>query len=259
MGALRLYGKRFLVTAGASGLGLAIAERFAEEGARIAVCDVRADLVDVVRERRPGWLALRADVSSQDDVARMFSAVDERLGGLDGLVNNAGIAGPTAAIEDIEPSAWRACIDVNVFGAYLCTRLAVPRLRQAGGGAIINLSSSAGRHPFPYRTPYSAAKWAVIGMTKSLAVELGPSKITVNAILPGLVSGDRLDAVIAARAGQYGRSVEAQRAVMMERVAMRCSVEACDIANAALFLAGGEGARVTGEALAVDAGLISLA
>lgn len=254
----RLQGRRWLITAGAGGIGLAIAESFAREGARIALCDVRADAVQAVRQRHPDWIAVEADVTSEQAVSRLYAAVDEGLGGLDGLVNNAGVAGPTAPIEDIEPAQWQRCVDVNVLGTFLCTRLAVPRLRQAGGGAIVNLSSSAGRHPFPLRTPYSAAKWAVVGMTRSLALELGTSAIRVNALLPGLVSGERLDAVIAARAERYGRSFNAQREAMLERVALRTGVQAQDIANAALFLAGDEGARITGECLAVDAGLISL-
>lgn len=255
----RLKGKRFLVTAGADGLGLAIAETYAEEGARVAVCDVRTEALASVQGRHPAWLVLQADVGVESDVEKLFAAVDQAFGGLDGLVNNAGVAGPTAAVESIVPDEWRRCIDVNLLGNFLCTRLAVPRLRQAGGGAIVNLSSSAGRHPFPFRAPYSAAKWAVIGLTRSLAVELGPDNITVNAILPGLVRGARLDAVIAARAGEYGRTFDEQRAAMLDRVAMKRSVEARDIARAALFFASPDGARITGEALGVDAGLISLA
>lgn len=255
----RLQDKKVLITAGAAGLGRAMAERFSQEGAKVAICDVNAETLDEVRVAHPDWLVERADVASESDVDRLFQRVGESFGGLDILVNNAGIAGPTAPIEEIAPEDWQRTQEVSVFGMFLCVRRAVPLLRAAGVGAIINLSSSAGKFGFPYRTPYSAAKWAVIGVTKSLAIELGPDQIRVNAILPGLVSGARLDQVISARATQFGRSFDEQRVDMLARVAMRTSVEAGDVANLALFLASSEAARITGEALSVDAGLIALA
>ncbi len=255
----RLQDKKVLITAGAAGLGYAMAERFAQEGAKVAICDVNAETLDAVRRTHPDWLVEHADVASETDVDQLFKRVGETFGGLDVLVNNAGIAGPTAPIEEIAPADWQRTQDVCVFGMFLCIRRAVPLLRTAGGGAIVNLSSSAGKFGFPYRTPYSAAKWAVIGVTKSLAIELGSDQIRVNAILPGLVSGARLDHVISARATQFGRTFEEQRTDMLARVAMRSSVEAGDVANLALFLASAEAARITGEAVSVDAGLIALA
>lgn len=255
----RLAGRRALVTAGAAGIGYAIARTFAAEGAWIALCDLPGEGLDRVTAEHPDWLAVPADVSDEDAVDALFAAIDDRLGCLDILVNNAGIAGPTAPVERVAPAEWRRTLDVNLYGMFLATRAAVPRLRAAGGGAIVNLSSSAGRFAFPLRSPYAASKWGVVGFTRSVAAEVGPDGITVNAILPGLVAGDRLDRVIAARAVQNGRPVEEERRRLFDRVAMGRGVEVDDIAAAALFLAGREARFITGEAIGVDAGLFSLA
>jgi NAD(P)-dependent dehydrogenase (short-subunit alcohol dehydrogenase family) len=249
--------KRVLVTGGASGIGLAIAERMTEEGARVSICDVSQDALRAVQERRPDWLCIRADVSSESDVAHMVESVRTRLGGLDCLVSNAGIPGPSAAIEHVELGQWEAVHACNVRGAFLCSRACAPLLK-AQGGSLIILSSIAGRMGVPFRTPYASAKWALIGLAKSLALEMGEFKVRVNAILPGLTRGPRLDGVIQARAGQAGRSFEEQVAVEVGSTALREMGEALDIANAALYLASDEGRLVTGVALAVDAGLESV-
>jgi NAD(P)-dependent dehydrogenase (short-subunit alcohol dehydrogenase family) len=254
----RLEGKRTLITGGGGGLGLAIAERFSEEGARIAICDVNPVALAEAGARYPDWLCIPADVSSESSVAGLFDKLRIALGGLDVLVNNAGISGPTAPIEDIETSDWQAVLDINVLSAFFCTRLAVPMLK-VQGGAIIIMSSVAGRLGYPFRTPYSTAKWALVGLTKSLASELGPDRIRVNAILPGMTNGARLDSVIHARAEKFGRSDEEQMALQLQSVSMRMNVDAVDIANSALFFASDEGRRVTGMALSVDAGLESIA
>ena len=143
-------------------------------------------------------------MSSEADVDRLFMALKTKLGGLDALVNNAGVAGPTGGVEDIDPDEWRRCIDVGLTGQFLCARRAVPLLKAAGGGSIVNMSSAAGRHGYAFRTPYSAAKFGVIGFTQSLAKELGPANIRVNAILPGIVEGPRMEGVIRDRAAQLG-------------------------------------------------------
>lgn len=254
----RLHGRRCLITAAGSGLGLEIAEAFDKAGARIAICDLSDDALEALRISRPHWQVYKADVSDEAQVEWMFGQADAVFGGLDVLVNNAGIAGPTAAVEDITAAQWRLTMEVNLTGMFFCTRAAVKRLRAAGGGALVNLASSAGRFGFPLRSPYSASKWGVIGFTKSMAIELGPHGITANAILPGLVSGSRLDAVIAARAAQAHRSFEEQKALMLARVPLRGCVEASDVASTAVFLASTEARYITGETLGVDAGLLSL-
>lgn len=255
----RLQGRRCLITAAASGLGLEMANAFDQAGAKVAVCDLSAENLERIRAEHPEWLVYQADVSHEAEVEWMLNQVDARFGGLDVLVNNAGIAGPTAPIESITAAQWQLTMDVNLMGMFFCTRAAVKRLRAAGGGALVNLASSAGKYGFPFRSPYAASKWGVVGFTKSMAIELGPDGITANAILPGLVGGARLDAVITARAAQGNRTFDEQKALMFERVPMPGCVEAADIASTAVFLASSEARHITGESISVDAGLLSLA
>jgi NAD(P)-dependent dehydrogenase (short-subunit alcohol dehydrogenase family) len=184
--------------------------------------------------------------------------VRARLGGLDLLVNNAGIAGPTGAVEDISPADWRRTIDVCLTGQFLCARRAVPMLKAAGGGAIVNLSSAAGRFGYAFRTPYAAAKWGVIGFTQSLAKELGPSNIRVNAILPGIIEGPRMTGVIEARARQVGVSYEAMEKTYVERISLRRMTTAADVAAMVAFLASAAGRNISGQSLGVDGNVESL-
>jgi NAD(P)-dependent dehydrogenase (short-subunit alcohol dehydrogenase family) len=254
-----LADRRALVTAGASGIGLAIAGTFHAAGARVVVCDVDAAALERTRQAHPEWGVLHCDVSNRAEVDTMFAEVTARFGGaLDILVNNAGIAGPTGGIETIDPDDWERTIAINLTGAFLVTRRAVPLLRAAGGGAIINLSSAAGKFGFPLRTPYSASKFGIVGLTETLAMELGPDQIRVNAILPGVVAGDRQDRVLGAKAQANGISLDEQRQRAVSRVSMRVMVEADDIAQAALYLAGPAGRYVSGERLSVGGNLESL-
>jgi len=244
-------GLRVLVTAGAAGIGEAFAKAFADAGARIFICDVDAAALEAFRARRPAIGATVTDVSDPRQVDRLFAEAEAFLGGLDVLINNAGIAGPTAPVEDIAIADWDRTIAVDLNGMFYCTRRAVPLLKAAGGGSIINLSSVAGRLGFPLRTPYSAAKWAVVGFTKSLAIELGPSNIRVNAIQPGVVEGERIERVIAAKAKALGLGHEEYRRQILSKVSLRRSVSPVDIANMALFLATDAGRNVSGQALSV--------
>ena len=184
---LSLSGMRVLVTAGAAGIGLAIVERLLAHEAKVFVCDVNDATLHSFGKANPQAGTVKADVSNDTDVDRMFAAVNSTLGGLDALINNAGIAGPTGAVEDIDPAEWRRCIDIDLTGQFLCARRAVPMLKAAGGGSIINMSSAAGKHGYAFRAPYSAAKFGVVGFTQSLAKELGPANIRVNAVCPGLL------------------------------------------------------------------------
>jgi NAD(P)-dependent dehydrogenase (short-subunit alcohol dehydrogenase family) len=252
----RLSGVRALVTGGASGLGLAVSERFSAEGSKVAICDIDEAALAAAKASNPTWLCQRTDVSSESEVALLFGRIRAEWGGLDCLVNNAGIAGPTAPIEEIDASVWQKVFAINVMSAVFCTRLAVPLLKEKGGTIII-MSSVAGRLGVPFRTPYASTKWALVGLTKSLALELGTFKIRVNAILPGLTRGARLDGVIQARAKKFGRSFDEQKAFEVGTTALGEMGDPQDIANAALFLASSEGRVVTGVALPVDAGLES--
>jgi len=244
-------GMRVLVTAGAGGIGLAIARTFRDHGARVHVCDVDDKALAALDK---DITKTKADVSSLADVERLFADVQKTLGGLDVLVNNAGIAGPTGKVEDIKVEDWERCIAIDLNGMFYCTRKAMPMIKAAGGGSIVNLSSAAGRHGFPQRSPYSAAKWGVVGFTKSLAAEAGPDKVRVNCICPGIVEGERIERVVEAKAKMLGVSREAFLEKFLETTSMRSTVSAQEIADMALYLASAAGRHITGQALAVDAG-----
>jgi len=242
---------RVLVTAGAAGIGKAFAETFADAGAKVFICDVDRAALDAFRKARPEIGAGITDVADSRQVDGLFDAATDFLGGLDVLINNAGIAGPTAPVESIALADWERTIAIDLNGMFYCTRRAVPLLKAAGGGSIINLSSVAGRLGYPLRTQYAAAKWAVVGFTKSLAMELGPSNIRVNAIQPGVVEGDRIERMIAAKAKALGVGEDDYRKQLLSKVSLRRMVSAADIANMALFLATDAGSNISGQALSV--------
>jgi NAD(P)-dependent dehydrogenase (short-subunit alcohol dehydrogenase family) len=251
-------GLRAVVTAGAAGIGRAIADALIASGGRVVVSDVDRAALDDFRAAHPNQGASFADAASDDDMERLFGEAQAALGGLDILVNNAGIAGPTGGVDEISPEDWRRTIDVCLTGQFLGAHFGVPLLKQAGGGAIINLSSAAGRFGYAWRTPYSAAKWGVIGFTQSLAKELGPSNIRVNAILPGIVAGPRMTRVIAARAEQTGVSYADMEKTYLDRVSMRRMVTAQDVAGTVLWLVSAAGVNISGQSLGVDANVESL-
>jgi len=252
---ISVKGQRVLITAGAAGIGRAMTDVFHKAGARVHICDVVQGAIDATKTAFPGVGATLADVSKPGDVDQLFADVERHLGGLDCLINNAGIAGPTGKVEDITVEEWERCIAVDLNGMYFCTRLAMPLIKASGGGSIINLSSAAGRLAFPFRTPYSAAKWGVVGFTKSLSMEVGPDNIRVNAIQPGVVEGERIDRVIDAKARATGISFEAQKKISLERVSMHRMVSPYDIANMALYLSSDIGRNITGQAISVCAGV----
>jgi NAD(P)-dependent dehydrogenase (short-subunit alcohol dehydrogenase family) len=244
-------GLRVVVTAGASGIGRAIADMLIAHGAQVVIGDVAPKFLAEFREAHPAVPAVEADVTVDRDVDRLFDTAADRLGGLDALINNAGIAGPTGGVDTIDPTEWRRCLDVCLTGQFLCTRRAVPLIRKQGGGAIVNMSSAAGRLGYAFRTPYAAAKWGVVGLTQSLAKELGPDNIRVNAILPGIVQGPRIDRVIAARAAQVGVSHAEMEQQYLERVSLRRMVTAEDVAATTLFLLSLAGGNISGQSIGV--------
>ena len=249
---LLIPGLKVLVTAGASGIGRAIADTLVRHGARVAVCDIDEHALADFHDNYPDHLAVLADVSKEVDVDRLFEQLTEKLGGLDALVNNAGIAGPTGGIETLDLGDWQKCLDVGLTSQFLCARRAVPMLKSIGGGSIVNMSSAAGRFGYAFRTPYSAAKWGVIGLTQSLAKELGPSNIRVNAILPGIVEGPRMDKVIAARAEQMGVTQAEMQHTYLEKVSLRRMVSPHDVAAMVAFLLSSMGENISGQSLGVD-------
>jgi NAD(P)-dependent dehydrogenase (short-subunit alcohol dehydrogenase family) len=251
-------GLRVLVTAAAGGIGRAIAATFHQQGARVHICDLDENRLAVARADLPGLSTTAADVADPAQVDRLFDETEAQLDGLDVLVNNAGIAGPTGPVESLEIDAWDRTMAVNINSQFYCARRAVPLLKAAGGGLIVNLSSVAGLFGYPLRAPYAASKWAVIGFTKTLAMELGDHNIRVNAICPGPVEGPRIDGVISARAAAQGEEFAVTREKYLRQNSLHTFIQAQDIADMILFLCSPAGRKLSGQSLAVDGNTESL-
>lgn len=243
-----LNGARVIVTGAGAGIGRAIAEAFVAQDARVHVCDIDAA---TLRDLPEGMEGMQADMGDALQIDRFMTAAISGLGGLDTLVNNAGIAGPTGRVDDIHPDDWDECLRVCLTSQFHTVRVAAEALRQSDNAAIVNLSSLAGRLGFGLRTPYAAAKWGVIGLTKSLAIELGPDGVRVNAVLPGVVAGDRQTRVLQAKADRQGRSFEEVEAEALRYTSTGRYVQPGDIANQVLYLASPMGAAVSGQAISV--------
>jgi NAD(P)-dependent dehydrogenase (short-subunit alcohol dehydrogenase family) len=246
-------GLKVLVTAGASGIGAAIARAFCEVGARVHICDIDKTAIETITRLHPEITATIADASNPNDVDLVFDNLNASLGGLDILVNNVGIAGPTDSIENITNADWERTITVNMNSQFYFARKAIPLLKLSQRDpCLIAMSSVAGRLGYAYRAPYSASKWAILGLTKSLAIELGPQGIRVNAILPGVVEGNRMNSVITARAAATGISVEAMREQYLRKISLRRMVTPDDIAAMTVFLSSPAARNVTGQTISVD-------
>jgi NAD(P)-dependent dehydrogenase (short-subunit alcohol dehydrogenase family) len=243
---------RVMITAGGGGIGAVIAASFARNGARVHTCDLSAAALASLSDREPGITGSVVDLSDEKAIDTWCQASMDDLGGVDVLVNNAGIAGPTADVEEISLDAWRECLAIDLDSHFLTCRSVVPAMKQQKSGSIINMSSTAGQLGYGRRTPYAAAKWAVIGLTKSLAIELGRYGVRVNAICPGSVRGDRMDRVIAAEAATRGVEPSVVEAEYTVAQSIARFVDPQEIADMALFLASPESKMVSGQAIAVD-------
>jgi NAD(P)-dependent dehydrogenase (short-subunit alcohol dehydrogenase family) len=248
---LDIKGLRVLVTAGAGGIGLTIARRFVGEGAKVHVCDLDGMALSALANSDPMISRSQCDVSDRVSVKKLFGEAVGQLDGLDVLVNNAGIAGPTSKVDEMNPENWDRCLEVCLTGQFNCTRLAVPLLRKSSNASIVNLSSAAGRLGFAMRTPYAAAKWGVIGFTKSLSIELGPDKIRVNAVLPGLVAGDRQRRVLEAKAQQRGISYAEMEQIAFSYTSIKDYVTPQQIADQILFMCSPRGRTISGQAISI--------
>ncbi|WP_417455529.1 SDR family oxidoreductase [Kiloniella sp.] len=254
---LNLHGYRVLITAGGAGLGRAMAEAFLCEGADVHICDIDQEALDSFcfegRSEKIGTLTKSLlDVTDEQGVKSLFDDLKANFNGLDVLVNNVGTAGQTGELENLDYGAWQKCISVNIDSQFLFSREAIPVMKKQKSGAIFNLSSTGGLFGFPYRTPYAAAKWAVVGITKTMAMELGPFGIRVNAVAPGSVSGSRMDRVIEASAQSQGVSVDVVREQFEKQTSMRTFVSPEDIANMILFASSPKGSKISGQILTVD-------
>jgi len=246
-------GLRVLISGAASGIGAAIADAFVETDAQVYVCDVDSAAIEKTRQRNPKLHTGVADVANREQVDAVMDDARAKLGGLDLLVNNAGIAGPTGEVDAIEPDDWERAVSTNLNSQYYFLRKAVPLLKATSDcPGIIAMSSVAGRLGYAFRTPYASTKWAIVGLVKSLAIELGPSNVRVNAILPGVVQGERMDRVIAARAESTGVSFEEMKEQYLRKISLRRMVTVDDIAAMALFLASPAGQNISGQAISVD-------
>ena len=250
---LDLTGLRVAITAGAGGIGRVMADGFAFCGGAVFVSDI--DDAALASCGHPG---IRADATRLADLERFMDEAHRSLGGLDVLVNNAGIAGPTKPVEEVTPEELDAVLQADLASMFHCARRAVPMLRQSGGGSIVNLSSAAGKFGFPLRSPYSAAKWGVVGFTRTLAMELGPDRIRVNAILPGLVDGPRIRSVLRNKAQARNVSDNEETEAALQRVSLRSFVSQHDNANMAIYLCSPFGATISGQAISVDGGMEGL-
>lgn len=240
------------VSAGAAGIGLAIARRLRSDGYDCYVNDLDPAAADAFNQEFGEAHAFVCDVSDPDQVDGCLGAFKQQHGRVDVLVNNAGMAGPTAPLEDISVAEWRATIGVDLDSHFFATRHIVPLMKQAGRGSIVNISSNAGLHGFPLRSPYCAAKWAIIGLTKTWAMEFGRWNIRVNALCPGSVNGPRIDGVIERDAGSRKLTAEHIRQIYQRQSSLRTFVDGDDVAAMVSFLASDAGARVSGQAIAID-------
>jgi NAD(P)-dependent dehydrogenase (short-subunit alcohol dehydrogenase family) len=244
--------QRVLVTAGAAGIGKEIARAFAANGAAVCVCDINAQALDAAAKEIPGLKTIVCDISQRQDIERMVPAAVAALGGLDVLVNNAGIAGPTAPVEDTNPDQWEAVMTVDVLGTYHVTRLAIPHLKKSTAGSIIVMSSVGGRFGYPNRSAYCTAKMGLIGFAKTLSRELGQYNIRCNAIAPGAVGGERIERVLQGRADVEHKTLDEEREAAMSIQSLKRFVDPKDIAALIVFLTSDAGKSISGQVLPID-------
>jgi NAD(P)-dependent dehydrogenase (short-subunit alcohol dehydrogenase family) len=244
--------QRVLVTAGAGGIGLAITRAFIANGARVFVADIDRDALARLAKESPNIHCSVCDLSDRAAIERMVPAAVAELGGLDVLVNNAGIGGPTSPVADFDPDAWEAVMRVNLSCTFNVTRLAIPHLKKSQAASIIIMSSAAGRFGYANRSAYSTSKWGLIGFTKTLSLELGAFGIRVNAILPAAVAGERMERVLAGRAQLSGRTIEEERKAGLAMQSIKRFVEPAEVAALALFLASDAGKSISGQMLPID-------
>jgi NAD(P)-dependent dehydrogenase (short-subunit alcohol dehydrogenase family) len=246
--------RRVVVTAGGGGIGLIIAQAFVAAGDRVHVCDVNADALERVTRDNPAITGTVCNVADRAAVERFVEEAVDALGGIDILINNAGIAGPTTSVEDLDPDEWDAVLAVNLTGPFNVTRLAIPHLKKSEAGVVIMMSSVGGRFGYANRSTYATTKRALIALAETLALELGDHGIRVNTIAPGAVSGPRMDGVLRARAAATGRDLNDVLTDALGIQAIKRFADPRDVAALAVFLAGEHATTITGQTFAIDGG-----
>ena len=251
----KLLNKKIVISAAADGIGWSIAQACMSNGAIVYVTDKNNDALDKISKHNLYEKQLfidRVNTNDAQEVENYYIKIKDKIESIDALINNVGIAGPTGKLEELNINDWKETIDININSHFYYTKCAIPLLKKNNGGSIINLSSTAGLFGFPLRIPYAASKWAVIGMTKSLAIELGEFNIRVNAICPGSVSGDRMKRVIEAKAKSLGVTEDSLQKDYESMTSLKTFVNKEDIANMAVFLLSKEAHKISGQIMTVD-------
>ncbi len=252
---LSLYNKKIIISAGASGIGWATAKVCLSKGAIVYLCDIDNKSLNKIKKNsqyNKKLFAYECDASNENDVSIFFNQVNKKTKKIDALINNVGVAGPTGTIEKLNSEDWERTLKINVISHFYFTKLAIPMLKKNKGGSIINISSGAGIMGFPLRSPYAASKWAVIGVTKTLAMELGKYNIRVNAICPGTIKGGRMVRVIRDKAKFLKISKKLVEKEFVSMASMNCWIYEDDIGKMCSFLISSDGERVSGQAIPVD-------
>lgn len=244
--------QRVIITAGAAGIGRGIAAAFLDAGAAVCICDIDEAALLRAASEDPRLMCVTADVSVAEEVERLVRTAGERLGGVDVVVNNAGIAGPTALLEDISIEDWTRTFAVNVHGPFLLTRAVIPQMKSRGGGCIVNISTASTVTGLPRRAPYIASKFAVEGLTRNAARELGPFNIRVNAIRPGFMDTPRMQGIMQRYAAERGASVEEVEREALRFISLRAKIEPREIGDMAVYLCSQAARHITGQIIGVD-------
>jgi len=261
MALLNLKNKKIVISAGASGIGWATAKVCLSKGANVYLCDIDLKNINKIRKHflnNKRLFVYECDASDEYDVENFFNKIGKKTKKIDSLINNVGVAGPTGTIEKLNSEDWERTLKVNVISHFYFTKLAIPMLKKNKGGSIINISSGAGIMGFPLRSPYAASKWAVVGMTKTLAMELGKYKIRVNAICPGTIKGNRMIKVIKDKANFLKVAKKKIEKEFVSMASMNCWIYEEDIGKMCSFLTSEESERISGQVIAVDGNAIRL-
>ena len=258
---LSLHNKKIIISAGASGIGWATTKVCLSKGAIVYICDIENKYLKKIKKHplyNKKLFSYQCDASDEDEVSNFFNQISKKTKKIDALINNVGVAGPTGTIDKLSSDDWERTLKINVISHFYFTKLAIPMLKKNKSASIINISSGAGIMGFPLRSPYAASKWAIIGVTKTLAMELGKFKIRVNAICPGTIKGNRMVRVIRDKAKFLKVSKKLIEKDFISMASMNCWIHEEDIGNMCSFLISKDGERISGQVIPIDGNAIRL-